>query len=217
MEAPQPAVGCLIAVAAHADAIAPHELWLDAETCTLGRAAGCELVVQGQLVSRRHAQVRRIGLHYQISDLGSRNGTFVNGKLLQEPQLLADGDLIGLGSPAGMLSFMDADGTFVAAQLWFDDAELRFYVGEKAVELTPSLLKLLRHLHTNAGKVCSRETCARAIWGDDYRPSDEMNGIDRMITQLRAALRAVAPDTELIATRRGLGYELRPWPARNAS
>lgn len=212
METPRPDVSRLIAVAAHADAIRPRELWLNAEVGTLGRAQACDLVVQGPLVSRMHAQIRRIGLRYQLSDLGSANGTFVNGKRLREPHLLSDGDLIGLGAPTGVLSFLDADPTVVSQeQLRFDLAELRFFVGAKAIDLTPLQLKLLRYLYTHAGTVCARDDCARAVWGEDYRPDDEMNGLDRMVTQMRAALRAAAPDTEFIRTRRGIGYELIPW------
>ena len=50
----------------------------------IGRQADCDIVVPSEEISRRHAQVRPTpdGLH--IEDLGSSNGTFINGKRLQE-------------------------------------------------------------------------------------------------------------------------------------
>ena len=48
-------------------------------------------------VSRRHAEVRRIGDGYSLVDLGSTNGTEVNGQRIQETALM-NGDVIGVGT-----------------------------------------------------------------------------------------------------------------------
>jgi pSer/pThr/pTyr-binding forkhead associated (FHA) protein len=48
-------------------------------------------------VSRRHAEVRRIGEKFVVSDLGSTNGTRVNGVPVRE-QFLSSGDQITIGS-----------------------------------------------------------------------------------------------------------------------
>ena len=48
-------------------------------------------------VSRRHAEVRPAGEGFAVADLGSMNGTTVNGVAVRE-QALADGDEIGVGS-----------------------------------------------------------------------------------------------------------------------
>jgi adenylate cyclase len=62
----------------------------------VGRAAVCDLAIDDPSISRRHARIRVHGDHCVITDLGGRNGTFVNGEHVSEAQL-ADGDTIVLG------------------------------------------------------------------------------------------------------------------------
>jgi pSer/pThr/pTyr-binding forkhead associated (FHA) protein len=63
---------------------------------TLGRE-NADVLLEDDLVSRRHALVRHTGAGLEIVDLGSSNGTFVNGARIQAPQALHDGDAIRLG------------------------------------------------------------------------------------------------------------------------
>jgi Protein of unknown function (DUF3662)/FHA domain len=72
---------------------------LDQEKVTLGRLPECELAVADANVSRRHAEVRRgEDSSWQVADLGSTNGTKVNGTLISGPRNLEDGDEITVGS-----------------------------------------------------------------------------------------------------------------------
>jgi sigma-B regulation protein RsbU (phosphoserine phosphatase) len=64
---------------------------------TIGRSARNDLCVEDPFASRLHAEVRRRGDTYWISDLGSANGTLVNGSRLTVPVLLRDRDLIRIG------------------------------------------------------------------------------------------------------------------------
>jgi pSer/pThr/pTyr-binding forkhead associated (FHA) protein len=70
-------------------------------TCTIGRSAACDLVIGDSSLSRRHAQILRQedGFFY-AQDLGSQNGTALNGKRLTAPQRLAEGDTLTLGAIA---------------------------------------------------------------------------------------------------------------------
>ncbi len=64
---------------------------------TIGRQADCDLVIPDPLVSRRHADLEvRDGTLY-IKDLGSANGTIVNGKPVQGECALGEGDVVELG------------------------------------------------------------------------------------------------------------------------
>lgn len=64
---------------------------------TLGRARDCDCVVSQPSVSRRHAELRRDGRRWLLRDLGSRNGTRVNGlRVLEETEVRA-GDRVSLG------------------------------------------------------------------------------------------------------------------------
>jgi DNA-binding beta-propeller fold protein YncE len=89
----------------------------DSLLVVLGPAAGTRLEVEGELLigrsagdagqlgrdpelSRRHALINRSGTRLTIVDLGSTNGTWLNGRLLSGPTELSDGDRIDLGSSA---------------------------------------------------------------------------------------------------------------------
>lgn len=69
---------------------------LSENSTTVGRAEGCGLRIDDPRVSRRHARLVREGEQLVIEDLGSPNGTVVNG-LRVGRQVLQDGDLLVLG------------------------------------------------------------------------------------------------------------------------
>jgi len=63
----------------------------------LGRQKDCTVRLTDTSVSRRHAQLRLQDDGLVIEDLGSANGTLVNGRLISEPTPLQDGDELTLG------------------------------------------------------------------------------------------------------------------------
>lgn len=64
---------------------------------TIGREAFNDIVVFDPEVSRRHAQISFLADQYLIEDLGSTNGTFVNGLRVTHPTPLHNGDVISMG------------------------------------------------------------------------------------------------------------------------
>ena len=64
----------------------------------LGRSRDCDVVVDDQNVSRRHAEVRPSGGSWIVRDLGSTNGVKVNGRRIHGAQSLRSGDTIELGT-----------------------------------------------------------------------------------------------------------------------
>ena len=76
------------------------------ETWSIGRASSHALVLRHPSVSKSHAQLQA-GASYCLRDLGSRNGTFVNGVPITGPHWLEDGDALKLG----------------AVQMWFVKAK----------------------------------------------------------------------------------------------
>jgi FHA domain-containing protein len=70
---------------------------LDQPKIVIGRSRDCDIQLADANVSRRHAELRHEGASYWIVDLGSTNGTEVNGKRVNRAQL-RDGDKIMLGS-----------------------------------------------------------------------------------------------------------------------
>jgi hypothetical protein len=67
------------------------------EPIAIGRLPECDIVLTDPNVSRRHAEVRRRGNDFVVVDLGSTNGTKVNGGGVKERRL-ADGDEISVGN-----------------------------------------------------------------------------------------------------------------------
>jgi len=63
---------------------------------TIGRGPMNHLMLDSPLVSRRHATLETNGPFCTVHDLGSKNGTYVNGSLVKS-QVLANGDTIGIG------------------------------------------------------------------------------------------------------------------------
>ncbi len=70
---------------------------IEASVVQIGRAPGCDIVLDDRNVSRRHAEIRRRGPVVVLIDLDSTNGTIVNGRRVREHPL-ADGDRITLGN-----------------------------------------------------------------------------------------------------------------------
>ena len=66
-------------------------------TCVVGRAPPADFVIDDTLASRRHFRVYEQTGHYFVEDLGSTNGTRVNGRLMKTLQL-SDGDVIAAGA-----------------------------------------------------------------------------------------------------------------------
>ena len=64
---------------------------------TIGRDLGNDLVINDVEVSRKHLRLLLQGVSYRIEDLGSTNGSFVNGQRLTGSHLLVPGDLLSLG------------------------------------------------------------------------------------------------------------------------
>ena len=76
---------------------------LTEQAYSLGRDASNGIAIQGEGVSRRHAQLTRAGDVYVLQDMSSANGTFVNGQRISAPQPLNSGDKIGLGRSIQLL------------------------------------------------------------------------------------------------------------------
>jgi len=74
-----------------------REISIPKEDFLIGRGIDCDLRVNDEDVSRHHCMIRLRGKEATLSDLGSSNGTFVNGKRVLSQVTLASGDEIRLG------------------------------------------------------------------------------------------------------------------------
>ena len=75
---------------------------------TIGRTQDCDLRVADLSVSRHHARLERGEDGWLLSDLGSHNGTRVNGWLVREPVPVKPGDVLQFGSPTFVIQGPEA-------------------------------------------------------------------------------------------------------------
>ena len=79
----------------------------EGESLEIGRDPSCDLVLQDTSVSRRHARLGWSGRGWTLVDVGSKNGTTVNGVPAQGSEL-KDGDRIGIGRLFGLFESLSA-------------------------------------------------------------------------------------------------------------
>jgi tetratricopeptide (TPR) repeat protein len=73
------------------------EFNLDGDEYVVGRSQENPICISDTSVSRRHIVLRRLGAGWTVSDLGSGNGTLVNGEPITDETVLASGDVITMG------------------------------------------------------------------------------------------------------------------------
>jgi len=207
-----------------------REIALERDSVIIGRDASCDVVVDHHFASRKHARIWRVEERYRLEDLGSRNGTWLNGERLGAPKhdsvpgrLLSDGDEINVAGVMAM-KFHDPEATHSAAStpvptgrgLRLDDERREVWVGARKMKppLPPAQYVLLRLLVERAGKVCTRDDIVATVWPKSHGGvSDE--AVDGLVKRLRARLKELAPDHSFIEVIRGHGLKLvLPEPQR---
>jgi len=183
----------------------------------IGRWEDNDVVIDDRWVSRYHAQVRREGEQYIVQDLGSKNGTFVNGRRIAAPAILSDGDQIQV-TPLVTLTFVDYGSTApLAVEGPAPDMELDLEGRQVHIRgrlLTPSLspaqFAFLSLLAEQPGRVYSRDEVIATVWPEDQSEGISDEAIDALVRRIRLRLRKLDPDHDYIVTVRGYGFKLEP-------
>jgi pSer/pThr/pTyr-binding forkhead associated (FHA) protein/tetratricopeptide (TPR) repeat protein len=75
----------------------------------IGRSQKCHIVLEDKRSSRKHSIIRRDGNKFSVQDLGSANGTLVNGVRIDEKQDLHSGDVLQIGDTQFTFQMVQAD------------------------------------------------------------------------------------------------------------
>jgi len=154
-----------------------------------------------------------------LEDLGSKNGTYLNGNPVETPAQLQDGDEIQIAL-AIRLSFIGSEATlplalgeaprlglgrlrmeFQAHRVWLGEAEL-------APPLSPPQFRLLELLYRNMDRVVSRDEIAEYVWPGTHGIGVSDQAIDALVRRLRDRLAEADPGQNYIVTIRGHGFRL---------
>jgi predicted component of type VI protein secretion system len=94
---------------------------LDQVEIFVGRDLGNDIVVNDPEISRRHARLYKHGDHYLVEDLGSTNGTIVNGQKIRGPKQLTNHDYVAMGQNIGYEFISDQPLGYEAQTVAVDD------------------------------------------------------------------------------------------------
>jgi len=175
---------------------------------TLGRSPHCQVFIPDPRASRHHAEIGWDGESCTLRDLGSANGTFLNSRRITEPQTLRDGDEITVAS--AVFTFRDPEATLRVTELpllFVDEASGEVWVNRNLVSFSPKEQALFDLLHRNAGRVCSKQEIAEAVW-PEYQAEVYDYQIERLVKRLRERLEPDPRNPALLLTVRGRGYKL---------
>jgi len=196
----------------------PKRQWpLAKNSNIIGRESDSDIQIDERQVSRRHAEITRTDHKFIIRDLGSKNGTFVNGQAIsQEPVSIRNGDEIGIALCA-KLTFVAEDATapIVVASLQkpgikMDLAARRVWVRDEEISPPLSLAQysLLELLYKNAGNIVSRDDVVNTVWSQEESDGVSEQAIDALARRLRERIAEIDAHNKYVETVRGHGFRL---------
>ncbi len=193
-------------------------LAIDRSVVVIGRDESAQIQIPLSAVSRAHAQIERTGHGYVLRDLGSRNGTWVNGvRIDRDGCPLRDGDEIVVGG-VEHLRFLDPMATPAAPPIgrltgvWIDPDSGSVWVDAQPVEppLSDRQQMLLELLTSREGLIVTREEIIDHVWSDAAADGVSADAIDALVKRLRARIRPLQRgDDEYLEVRRSRGIRLK--------
>jgi DNA-binding winged helix-turn-helix (wHTH) protein len=204
-------------------------LRIENDRTIIGRGSRADLVLKDDLSSRQHAQITRSSregapCHYYLKDLGSTNGTFLNGTTIVASELLSNGDKIKIGGH--LLKFSLLDQMELDALLKLQPGEAQkprpgseellcfasfsisvdvdlLYRDDCVVPLEPRAVRVLRYLVEHHDRVVSKEELLEAVWPEVFTTEGVLK---KAVSQARRALSDNAQSARFIQTYHRRGY-----------
>lgn len=189
------------------------------DVLVIGRGGECDLVLPERQVSREHIRIFCEDDGYYMTDLDSKNGTWLNGKQVKNETVpLQDGDEIQLAL-AVKITFVGSESTAPLlvnelphhlGRLQINHDSRRVFVDNIEVDPPLSLpqYRLLELLYDGEGAVRTRDEVVAAVWPDAIGEGVSEQAIDALVRRLRDRLAEVDPNHQYIVTVRGHGFRL---------
>ena len=183
----------------------------------LGRGSDCDIIIPDRQVSRHHSRIFTSAQGTMVEDLDSKNGTYVNGDLLQEAVMLIDGDELQISLSQHFI-YLSSDATMPLEslplemqkrRLRVDAGARRVWVMDKEIDppLSAAQFTLLQVLFEQPGEVVSRPEIIESVWSSVAQGVTEQ-ALDALVRRLRDRLSETDPSREYIITVRGHGLRL---------
>lgn len=201
----------------HQGEASPDEMWCIDGRMTIGREAA-DITIALPELSRLHAEVVNEGSRCSISDLGSKNGTAVNGVMLDSAAChLAHGDSVVLAG-AVSLRFHDPNATPVVPRLgklkgiWFDERTRDVWIDAQRLHppLSAKQADLLSMVLSADGQIVSRDDMIDCLWPEADRGAVSNDALDSLIKRLRRRLAELENGDSTIEMVRGRGLRMVP-------
>ncbi|MGW8144060.1 MAG: FHA domain-containing protein [Anaerolineales bacterium] len=196
--------------------------WMVRNNIIVGRDMECDIIIPSRQVSRRHARLTVTESGAILEDLGSKNGTHLNGAMLSEPEALKDGDVVQIAF-AQQFIFLSSDATMPLEMgeleasaprydglLKLDKSSRQVWIGEEELlpPLSASQFQLLEILYERQDRVVPRKEIITEIWGAENALDVSEQALDALVRRLRDRLAAINASHPFIITIRGHGLRL---------
>jgi len=196
--------------------------WSLASHLIIGRTGSCDIAITNQQVSREHARISMSDDGPTLEDLGSKNGTFLNGKPVTDLKFLEDGDVIQIALAQEFI-FLGQDATVPLAPGDFESSVISYFRRVRLEkesrrtwilnrELNPPLsamqFSFLSLLSESGGRVLSRSEVINEVWGSQQSLGVTDQALDALVRRLRERIQDLDQEHDYIITVRGQGFRL---------
>ena len=183
---------------------------------SLGRSDDCSIQLAHPLVSRHHAEVSQSGEGFRVKDLGSRNGTVVNGATV-DGELLAPGRDVTVQLGPYLLNFASRSAADSTMMVMRQDADARMSLDRSLHALTvdgslvldrlsPLEFKLLDTVFKDAPRAVTNQRLGDAVWGENMW---DIYMLHNLVRRFRKKLEdQQLPAEELLITVPNVGYRV---------
>tara|TARA_B100000029_G_scaffold228084_1_gene225850 strand:+ start:96 stop:749 length:654 start_codon:yes stop_codon:yes gene_type:complete len=194
-------------------------LLLESDSQLLGKSVDCDVQIDNSFVSRKHCQIKILGEDLVVTDLDSKNGTFVNNVRLSanEPHTLKEGDIIDLAIDGVKLKVpvLSKDSEDQTETMTSEVSGVTMYPGSREVivrgekldkPLSPKEFDVLYLLYSRRGEVVSKNDIADCAWPERAESGVGDQEIQQCIRRIRRRIELNHYKPELVKNIKGVGY-----------